>query len=96
MFGIVIGLFTLMVGILFISFIETEITLTQADSYTYGSNITRPGLHCGSNSSNPNLTITDGAKLTCLVTEAVNPYFIVILISIALGYITSQFKGESQ
>ncbi len=36
-------------------------------------------------------TISDGSKLTCLLTDLVIPYFIIIIISAAGGLITSKF-----
>ena len=35
-------------------------------------------------------TITDGTKVLCLITDSVVPYFIVLVLSIALGVITEK------
>jgi hypothetical protein len=38
-----------------------------------------------------NSSITDGTKLTCLVVDSVMPYIILLIISLAGGYITEKF-----
>lgn len=37
-------------------------------------------------------TISDGTKIMCLATDGVVPYFIITLISIAIGGITAKLK----
>ena len=94
MFGIIVALLTFMTGTMMVGFVEDEVTTSQADNYTYGANIVRPGLYCG-NVTNPNLTVTDGTKLTCLVEEAVNPYFIVLILSAAFGFIVTNLTKDT-
>lgn len=76
--GVVVGLFLFMAGMIFVDFIdlETESMLTS--------------LNCG-NSTNPNLTVSDGVKATCLVGEIVTPYYIVIIFATAGGIIMARF-----
>lgn len=94
--SVVVGIVILMVGILFISFVDGEVIRGQNSTYDYGGGVDgRLGINCG-NSTDPNLTITDGGKLACLATEAVNPYFIVLILSVAGGAIVSRFIGKSK
>ena len=82
--GLVIGIALFMFGMLFINFIELELTNVQNATYDGG-----PGLNCGTN-ENPNMSISDGGMATCLITEAILPYFILIIISAAGGLITAR------
>lgn len=47
----------------------------------------RTNLNCSSAS-----TISDGAKVLCLIADATIPYFIVIVLSMAIGGITYQLN----
>lgn len=38
-----------------------------------------------------NSSITDGTKATCLVTDSIMPYIILLILSISGGYITDKF-----
>jgi hypothetical protein len=46
--------------------------------------VAESGLNCD------DLTISDGAKLTCLITGGVVPYFIILILSVAGGVITER------
>lgn len=67
-FGIVIALFIFASGVLFMPFIEDDITTYRND------------MSCSQADS-----ISDGAKLSCLMTDGLMPYFIWFFISLALG-----------
>jgi len=88
--SVVSGIFIFLFGILFLTFIDNEVLDTETSNSSLFPNGGGPGLNCGS-SSNPNLSISDGNKLSCLATETVVPYFIILLISIAGGTITARF-----
>ena len=83
--AVIMAIFIYLFGVLFIDFIQMEATdATSAVTLSGG-----PGLNCGT-SSNPNQNVSDGTKLTCLVTDGVVPYFIMGLISIVGGMLISK------
>lgn len=61
-------------GILIVNFLKPEVSLATSSSQ----------LDCN------NLTISDGTKITCLAMDAVIPYSIVLVISIAGGILASR------
>ena len=61
-------------GILMVNFLKPEVSLAISSNQ----------LDCN------NLTISDGVKLTCLALDAVVPYSIVLVISIAGGIVASR------
>ena len=84
--SVIVGIFLFLFGILFVSILDTETKELENPTTSSGS----PSLNCGS-ADNPTLTITDGAKLACLGTETIVPYFIVLIVSVAGGFITERF-----
>lgn len=74
--SVVVGIFFFMFGILFLTFISDEKDISMNSS----------NLDC----DNPH--ISDGTKLTCLGFELINPYFILVICSIALASITARFR----
>jgi len=64
------------IGLTMINFLTPEVTRTRASDQ----------LNCANASA-----ISDGNKLTCLAVDMVVPYFILIVFSVAGGYITSKF-----
>lgn len=56
-------------------------------------NILKPEITTARDSNNldcANTAISDGNKLTCLVVDIALPYFILLIISVAGGYITAR------
>jgi len=78
---IISGIMIFIAGMVFLNFLQPEVNTMMSES----------GLNCGNSSSDPNLSISDGAKATCLIGEIVVPYFIIIVISVAGGVIVSRF-----
>lgn len=89
MLSVVIGVFIYLFGMIFVTFIDTE--SVQAANKTTNMFGTQggPGLDCGP-ASNPNQNVSDGVKLTCLATDAANPYWILLIVSLAGGAIIGQ------
>lgn len=83
--GIVVAILLFLVGMVFINFISPEVANAQNET-----NYNLPGLSCGT-AADPNLTVSDGTKLTCLATEIVTPYYIIAILSVAGGAITILF-----
>lgn len=75
LWAIAVALLIFLAGMLFLNFIKPEVTNTRAAD----------ALDCG------NISISDGAKLTCLGADIVVPYFIFIILGAAGGYIASRF-----
>lgn len=73
--AVVIGIMIVAAGMLFLNFVKPEVDNARASD----------ALDCS------NLTISDGAKLTCLGADAAVPYFIIVVLAAAGGYITSKF-----
>tara|TARA_Y100000310_G_C20246011_1_gene606865 strand:+ start:144 stop:407 length:264 start_codon:yes stop_codon:yes gene_type:complete len=72
---IVVGILIFMVGALFINYLTPEITLAR----------NADNLDCA------NTAISDGAKLTCLVVDAVVPYYILSFVAVAGAIIAGRF-----
>lgn len=89
---VVMGFAIMIFGFLFVGIMQEQEALVQNVTMSNGDT-TLPGLSCGSE-SNPNLTISDGQKVSCLITEAVNPYFIVIVLGIIGGLVAGRFLGK--
>lgn len=70
--SIIIAGMLFMSGMVLLNYLKTEVSSTTSAS----------GLNCDSAS-----TISDGVKLTCLITDSVIPVFIISLISVAGGII---------
>ena len=75
--NIMIGLVFIFCGLLFIN--PIKVVLTDVMSSTQ--------LDC-SNSS-----ISDGQKLTCLATDIILPYFIIVVIGIGVAYMSYKWVG---
>lgn len=90
--AVVSGIFIFLFGILFLTFIDNEVLDAQQNSTTLFPNGTSqaPGLACGP-ADDPNMAISDGNKLTCLATDTVVPYFILLVLSISVGSIIGRF-----
>ena len=88
MSGVIVGILIFMVGTLFVGFIQDEVYRAQG---VLSGDTTSPNLNCGT-ANNPNQSISDGTKLACLTTEIINPYFIILIISIAGGAIFSRLS----
>jgi len=73
---VIVAIVIFMVGMVAMNFLKDEVTRARDAT----------NLDC-SNSA----VISDGTKLTCLVVDLVVPYFIIIIISVAGGLITSRF-----
>jgi len=70
--GFVVFLIVFINGVLFIPFIQDDITTTRID------------LNCSDS------TISSGNMITCLMVDSAIPYFIVLFISVALGFIAGK------
>ena len=77
MMGVFMAVFIFLFGMIYINYLPDSVTAAQNSD----------NLDC-SNSS-----ITDGQKLTCLGTDIIVPGFIIIILSIAGGAITSKLTG---
>jgi hypothetical protein len=93
--GVAAGVFIFLFGMIFLDFIEDETEQAILSNTTlfpgeHTDNLGGPGLNCGSSDS-PNTDISDGTQLTCLATELVVPYFIIIVLSVAGGAMVSRF-----
>jgi len=75
MVGLMIGIFILMMGLIFIDPIKDVITEVRGTTQ----------LDCS------NSTISDGNKMTCLVVDLTLPYFIVVVFSLAGGWMAAKF-----
>ena len=73
--GAILGFVIFMMGILFLTFIQNTVDDSQEAS----------ALDCD------NSEISDGTKVTCLLTELVSPYFIIALVSVAGGAAIARF-----
>lgn len=90
--SVVSGIFIFLFGVLFISFISDEVIQTQSQNTSlFAIPEGGPALNCNSLPSGDNTTITDGQKLSCLGTELVIPYFIILIMAIAGGAIIGRF-----
>jgi len=74
MLAIVVGIMIFIAGMLFVNPIKDDVTTARAADQ----------MDCG------NLSISDGAKVTCLGIDAVVPYFILIVLGAAGGIIFSR------
>jgi hypothetical protein len=74
-FSIVIGIMIFLIGIPIINILKPEIDVARGSS----------GLDCS------NVSISDGTRLTCLGVDLVIPYFILIVLSVAGGFIAERF-----
>jgi len=73
--GLMVGIMSFMMAMIFIDPISDVITETRNNTQ----------LDC-SNSS-----ITDGQKATCLIVDLILPYFIAVVIAVAGAYISARF-----
>jgi len=73
--SVVVAAMIFLAGMLFLNFLKPEVTNTRAID----------ALDC------TNLSISDGAKLTCLGADATIPYIMIIILGAAGGYIASRF-----
>jgi len=74
-FSIIVGVLIFLIGVIFVNFITPEVTNAR--------NV--DNLDC------TNSSISDGTKLGCLVVDIAVPYYIITIISMAGGIITSRF-----
>ena len=74
--AVIVSIVLFIIGMVCVSFIKDEVTRARGTD----------GLDC-SNTAN----LSDGGKLTCLTIDFVVPYFIVIVVSLSGGMITSRF-----
>lgn len=74
--AVIIGITVFIVGIMTVNFIMPEVTRTRNSD----------NLNCADTS------ISDGTRLTCLVVDVVVPYFIVAVVSVAVGVVTARWK----
>ena len=74
--AIIIAITIFIVGMLSVNFIKDEVTRARGATQLDCSNADE---------------ISDSVKLTCLAVDVVVPYFIVIVLSVAGGLITSRF-----
>jgi len=75
--GLMIGIMVFMLAMVFIDPIGDVIDVTRGADQ----------LDCS------NSTISDGNKATCLIVDLIMPYFIVIIIAVAGGWISARFVG---
>lgn len=73
--GVMIGIFVFMLAMVFINPIKAVIDDTRAVSK----------LDC------ENGSISDGAKMTCLIVDLIMPYFIAVIIAIAGAWVGAKF-----
>jgi len=76
--GVVVGFFLFLIGMVLLNYID-------ADTWVDGEDSLINELNCDDSG------ISDGTKLTCLIGEAIVPYFIIGIISAAGGIITARF-----
>lgn len=74
-FAIIVAIFLFMVGMLSVNFLRDEVTSARSSA----------NMNCADSG------ISDGSKLLCLVIDLTIPYFIIIIIAAAGGYITQRF-----
>lgn len=74
--SIMVALMIFVSGMLFITFFELEVDVLQNSSNLDCDNVTG---------------ITDGTKISCLLSELVVPYFILIILSFVGGILTDRF-----
>lgn len=72
--SIIVAITIFLVGMVVVNILTPEVTSARSAT----------GLDCS------NSDISDGTKLTCLVVDLAIPYFFVIVISLAGGWITSR------
>ena len=75
--GLMIGIMVFTLAMIFIDPIGDVIDVTRGADQ----------LDCS------NSTISDGNKATCLIVDLIMPYFIVIIIAVAGGWISARFVG---
>lgn len=73
--AIVIAIIVFLMGMPVVNILKGEVNTARGST----------GLDCS------NASITDGTRLTCLGVDLVIPYFMLIVISIAIGLITARF-----
>lgn len=70
--SIIISLMFFMMGMIFLNYLKPEVSVATSAT----------GLNCDSASA-----ISDGVKLTCLITDSVIPVFIISVFSVAGGFL---------
>ena len=75
--AIMVSIMLFIIGLTMINFVTPEVT---------NARLPGTGLDCGNST-----IISDGNKLTCLAVDLAVPYFILLVFSMAGGYITSKF-----
>jgi hypothetical protein len=75
MLSVVFAVILFFAGALFLNFLPSEVTTARSAS----------ALDC------QNSTISDGTKLTCLVVDTTIPYWILLILSSAGGFIISRY-----
>ena len=73
--AIIVSIMFFIIGLTMINYITPEVTTARASA----------ALDCANSAG-----ISDGNKLTCLAVDLVVPYFILLVISTAGGYITAK------
>jgi len=74
--AIIVSIMFFIIGMTMINFVTPEVTRTRASD----------ALNCANATA-----ISDGNKLTCLAVDLAVPYFILLVFSIAGGYVTAKF-----
>ena len=72
--AIIVAIMFFMVGMMVLNFLMPEVT--RARSIT--------NLNCSDS------TISDGSKLTCLMVDTIIPYFMLLVLSVAIGKVTER------
>ncbi len=75
MFAIVTAVLIFTAGMLFVNFLQDDVTTFRATD----------NMNCS------NSTISDGSKLTCLGGDIALPYFIFIVVSAAIAVVVARF-----
>lgn len=75
--AIIVAIMFFIIGLMAINYITPEVTRTR---------LPNTGLDCANATS-----ISDGNKLTCLAVDLAVPYFILLVISAAIGYVSTKF-----
>ena len=79
--AVMVAITLFIVGMLSINYIKPVVTIARDSSH----------LDCSNSAADFPEGISDGVKLTCLVTDLVIPYFIILIFSVTGGIITSRF-----
>ena len=76
---IIVTIMFFIIGMAMVNFLGPEVTNARAAT---------TGLDCANSAG-----ISDGNKMTCLAVDLVVPYFIILMVSAAGGFITAKMLG---